>query len=163
ELESLSLEGIVAADVGALLELPALTQLRLRWADGAPGPSREAAQAFVDALGEDVEIDVEWPCGDVKPARHGARRARNLALEARVLAEPDDPDAYLVYADWLQAEGDPFGQLIVYDHHLAESPNPALADGRRVHFAAHRKRFLNNLAESSAYHWRLGYIRRAEV
>src|SRR5262249_28912604 len=127
------------------------------------GPSRDAAQAFVDALADDVELDVVWPCGDVKPSREGARRARNLELETRIFAEPDDPDAYLVYADWLQAEGDPLGQLIIYDHHLAESPSPALADGRRAHFTAFRKRFLNNLADSSAYRWRLGYIRRAEV
>jgi uncharacterized protein (TIGR02996 family) len=161
-LESLALDGITASDVEVLLRLRDLSQLRLRWADGAPGPTRDVAQAVVDALADRAEVDIVWPCGDVRP-HDQRRRARNLELEARIFAEPEDPDAYLVYADWLQAEGDPFGQLIIYDHHLAETPTSELAAARRAHFALHQRRFLGDLAESDRYTWRLGYIRRAEV
>ncbi len=34
-------------------------------------------------------------------------------MEAAIAATPDDPVPYLVYADWLQAQGDPLGELIV--------------------------------------------------
>jgi len=34
-------------------------------------------------------------------------------LEAAILADPHDPAAYLVYADYLQSQGDPRGELIV--------------------------------------------------
>src|SRR5262245_51595688 len=42
--------------------------------------------------------------------------AHNAKLEAAIAADPDDADAYLVYADWLQAQGDPRGELIVLAH-----------------------------------------------
>ena len=37
---------------------------------------------------------------------------RDQALEAMILADPDEPASYLVYADALQAAGDPRGELI---------------------------------------------------
>ncbi len=37
---------------------------------------------------------------------------RNPSLEAAAFANPDDHDAWRVYADWLQAQGDPRGELI---------------------------------------------------
>jgi uncharacterized protein (TIGR02996 family) len=36
----------------------------------------------------------------------------NPALEKAILANPYDDDAYMVYADWLQDQGDPRGELI---------------------------------------------------
>jgi uncharacterized protein (TIGR02996 family) len=41
---------------------------------------------------------------------------RNAELEAAIYANPDDDAAYLVYADWLQQQGDPLGELIVGHH-----------------------------------------------
>jgi uncharacterized protein (TIGR02996 family) len=38
--------------------------------------------------------------------------ARNPELEAAIIADPSDRDAYAVYADWLQEQGDPRGELI---------------------------------------------------
>lgn len=46
-------------------------------------------------------------------------KAINLELEAQILAAPDDPAAYLVYADWLQTKQDPRGALITLQHQLA--------------------------------------------
>ena len=37
--------------------------------------------------------------------------ARNPELERTILADPDNEEAYQVYADWLQSEGDPRGEL----------------------------------------------------
>src|SRR5687767_3801833 len=36
----------------------------------------------------------------------------NAALEKAIVANPHDDDAYMVYADWLQSENDPRGELI---------------------------------------------------
>jgi uncharacterized protein (TIGR02996 family) len=38
--------------------------------------------------------------------------ARNRDLEAAIAIDPDQPGPYLVYADWLQEQGDPRGELI---------------------------------------------------
>jgi uncharacterized protein (TIGR02996 family) len=38
--------------------------------------------------------------------------ARNPGLEKAILANPTDRDAYAVFADWLQEQGDPRGELI---------------------------------------------------
>jgi uncharacterized protein (TIGR02996 family) len=50
---------------------------------------------------------------------------RNLDLEAAIAANVDDPDAYLVYADWLIAQGDPRGELITTQHAMRGQQNPA--------------------------------------
>lgn len=42
----------------------------------------------------------------------GKRDARNKDLEAAILANPTDREAYSVFADWLQEQGDPRGELI---------------------------------------------------
>src|SRR5438552_11546759 len=43
---------------------------------------------------------------DAKPAKQVGPEgpARNADLEKAILANPDDADAYLVYADWLQGQ-----------------------------------------------------------
>jgi uncharacterized protein (TIGR02996 family) len=51
------------------------------------------------------------------PAEPGA--ARNPELEAALRETPDNADAALVYGDWLQAQGDPRGELIAAQHALA--------------------------------------------
>lgn len=43
---------------------------------------------------------------------------RNLPLEAAIRADRTDPAPYLVYADWLQQHGHPFGELIVLSHQV---------------------------------------------
>jgi uncharacterized protein (TIGR02996 family) len=49
-------------------------------------------------------------------------QAIHLELEEEILRRPDDPGAYLVYADWLQARGDPRGELITLQHQLSQAP-----------------------------------------
>jgi uncharacterized protein (TIGR02996 family) len=66
---------------------------------------------------------------------------REPKLESAIEASPDDPDAYLVYADWLQAQGDPRGELIVLQH--AKKP----AAKRRLN--AQRAHFYGPLAEAT--------------
>jgi uncharacterized protein (TIGR02996 family) len=55
----------------------------------------------------------------------------NPALEAAIRANPDDPAPYLVYADWLQGQGNPLGELIVLQHEL-ESADRDAARRKRI-------------------------------
>ncbi|MDQ3367603.1 MAG: TIGR02996 domain-containing protein [Myxococcota bacterium] len=50
---------------------------------------------------------------------------RNPTLEAAIRADRSDPGPYLVYADWLQAQGSALGELIVVQHALATGADPA--------------------------------------
>ncbi|MGE3547786.1 MAG: TIGR02996 domain-containing protein, partial [Kofleriaceae bacterium] len=43
-------------------------------------------------------------------------------LERQIIATPDDPGPYLVYADWLQKQDDPRGQLIIAQHQRSGAP-----------------------------------------
>jgi uncharacterized protein (TIGR02996 family) len=49
---------------------------------------------------------------------------RNPTLERELVARPDDLELKLVYADWLQQHGDPWGELIVRQQHVGESARP---------------------------------------
>lgn len=50
---------------------------------------------------------------------------RNPTLESAIRENRSDPAAYLVYADWLQKQGSPLGELIVLQHALDSGPDPA--------------------------------------
>ncbi len=90
--------------------------------------SYAAGQAFETQLEEKLkkgykraktaaEIELEKP-----PAK---KPKRNPDLEAAILKDIDDPKAWLVYADWLQGEGDPRGELIVVQYGLEEKKKNA--------------------------------------
>lgn len=69
--------------------------------------------------------------------------ARNPDIEDTILAEPDNPSGYLVYADWLQAHGDPRGELIMLDYRLEQKTHDArLLRARRRFEKNHRARLL---------------------
>lgn len=62
----------------------------------------------------------------------------NEALEAVILEDPLDPDGWLVYGDWLQAAGDPRGELVAVQAKLARDPgNPELMEAQRALFRQH--------------------------
>jgi uncharacterized protein (TIGR02996 family) len=47
--------------------------------------------------------------------RPAKKRARNAELEADLVAKPDDKALRAVFADWLQSQGDPWGELIALE------------------------------------------------
>lgn len=100
--------------------------------------------------------------------------ARNEALEAVIDAAPDDPNGYLVYADWLQQQGDRRGELIVLQYRLSADPdNEAILDEERKFLRKHEKELLGPLASyafvrrptvsAQGLAWRLGFLRSARV
>lgn len=56
---------------------------------------------------------------------------RHAELEAAIRRSPDEPDAYLVYADWLQGQGDPRGELICVQHAIDEHRRRSRNDNER--------------------------------
>lgn len=73
-----------------------------------------------------------------------------MPLEASIRADRTDPAPYLVYADWLQQQGHPFGELIVLSH----AANLDAAKGAR------KAQLLDELAlprpDLATFEWRHG-------
>jgi uncharacterized protein (TIGR02996 family) len=91
-------------------------------------------------LVKDVETVVASPR---TPIVHDAR---NPALEAALLVDPYDRDAWLIYGDWLQQQGDPRGEYIALRAGTLAAPHDALARDRFQRFAAsHTERFGGHL------------------
>lgn len=92
------------------------------------------------------------------------------ALLEEIGRDPDDERAYLVYADWLQARGDPRGELISIQQALRAGGQ----DSERVHqqrvlqdnfLRGHEEYFLEGLLERTENcvvpaGWRFGFIER---
>ncbi len=76
-------------------------------------------------------------------------------LERQIFANLDDPAAYLVYGDWLQARGDPRGSLIAL-----QAAGAPLAVTEAELIAAHREVFLGEaLDPPPSIEWFLGFWR----
>ena len=80
--------------------------------------------------------------GHVKPLR------TNPELERVILGNPLDPDAWLVYGDWLEEVGDPRGELVaVQARHARDPGNPELLTAQRALFRRHGDALLEGLHE----------------
>jgi uncharacterized protein (TIGR02996 family) len=84
--------------------------------------------------------------------------ARNHELEAAIEASPDDPAAYVVYADWLQLQGDPRGELIMLQRANRHEAAETWID-------EHRGQFWGELwsIDQTGWRWRWGYFEAASV
>ena len=88
----------------------------------------------------------------------------NADLEARIQANPDDREAYLVYGDWLSERGDPRGELISVQAKLEQMPDDAALRERETKLiAANRDAWLGDLAkldpkQDLGVKWRWGFI-----
>ncbi|AGC44676.1 WGR domain-containing protein [Myxococcus stipitatus DSM 14675] len=95
----------------------------------------------------------------------------NPELEAAILKDPDNQDAYLVYGDWLQGQGDPRGELIALQHAAANADSAEAGALKRkvtAHLKKHKALLLGGMAkawsdEELTVQWHLGFIREARV
>ena len=96
-------------------------------------------------------------------------QASSAQLEAAIDADRARPEPYLVYADWLQARGDPRGELIVVQHAIAEAGAkvpPALRKREAEILVRHQDVLLGDLVyerEDSILEWRFGFLRAATL
>jgi uncharacterized protein (TIGR02996 family) len=95
--------------------------------------------------------------------------AREPQLEQQLRADPDDDETRLIYGDWLQARGDPRGQLIALAHALARAPSETTAeletrvDELMITHASHLFGPLRQVARELDLRWRGGMIDAAFV
>lgn len=106
--------------------------------------------------------------GDDAPASKGLG---NPDLEAAILKNPNDADAYLVYGDWLQSKGDPRGELIVVQHALHAKPEfrkfQELSRTEAALMEKHKSAFMpSSLAERESLvksTWFLGFMKSLRI
>jgi uncharacterized protein (TIGR02996 family) len=93
---------------------------------------------------------------------------RNLEIEAAILADPDAPHSYAVYADWLAERDDPHGELIAVQLALEQTPtDPALLARDAELHREHDVTWLNHLTvwpmRPVAVEWRRGFVHTAAI
>ncbi|MFV8749746.1 hypothetical protein ACNOYE_04235 [Nannocystaceae bacterium ST9] len=125
----------------------------------------EVADMFVEDAELAAIIADEWRrAADPTPARV----ARNPELEADLLAHPDESERHLVYGDWLQAQGDLYGELIIRQI-AAQGPDatPALIREAESFLSDRAAALLGRITEylGVAIHldWRMGFVHAARV
>jgi uncharacterized protein (TIGR02996 family) len=95
----------------------------------------------------------------------GAFGASSPELEARLVADPDAVDVYLVYSDWLQARSDPRGELIAVQVARENTPtNQELLQREARILSEHTKTWLGTElmgvyeADELSVTWRRGFV-----
>ncbi len=81
----------------------------------------------------------------------------------RIRSSIDDPDPYLVFADWLQEEGDPWGELIVLQHTLEERPGDSAIASKIDALCKKHKWTQAFKPEVLRLDWKWGFIRGVKV
>ena len=110
--------------------------------------------------------------GYVEKGGGGATDKRHPEFEKAIVADPHDASAYVVYADWLQEQSDPRGELMSL-HLAAETRRDArAAKAAAALIASKADYFLGPLAEhtrtydgndTDAFTWRFGFIHAAKL
>jgi uncharacterized protein (TIGR02996 family) len=83
--------------------------------------------------------------------------ARNPELEKAIIANPMDRDAYAIYADWLQEQGDPRGELIAMQLGNRDKAARQLIDSNLDYFLgplASEQKTRDGLSNNSVSHLR---------
>jgi uncharacterized protein (TIGR02996 family) len=127
----------------------------------------EAKAQVAKLVAEKTKKGYQLAGGKAKPAKAkgpAAVVAREPKLEAAIAAAPDDPDAYLVYADWLQSQGDPRGTLIVLQHQKKKAAANKLLEQHPEHFWGPVAEYTDCLERfpyeplGRSTEWRWGYL-----
>ncbi|HEY1811357.1 MAG TPA: WGR domain-containing protein [Kofleriaceae bacterium] len=130
----------------------------------------------------------EPPADDAEPAKATGgfkRDARNPDLEKAIAADPFDRQAYAVFGDWLQEQGDPRGELIALQLAYKDKAGKALIDEHADYFLGSlvdEQKTRDGLSNNSVSHlrtpaqekewqktgeqaflWRNGYIYRVRL
>jgi uncharacterized protein (TIGR02996 family) len=104
------------------------------------GSAAEARQEHDKLVAQKTKKGYALVSGGTGP---GATAKSDPKLEAAILKDRDNPEAYLVYADWLQTQGDPRGELITVQHGLLEDPkNAKLRKAEAKLLADHGEHFI---------------------
>jgi uncharacterized protein (TIGR02996 family) len=100
------------------------------------------------------------------PAAPVSAHAHDAKLEAAIEAAPDDVDGYLVYADWLQGQGDLRGEMIALQARNKLAPAKKLLADNLGHFFGELAGFLDIFEPydgetlGAPTLWRWGYLEK---
>ncbi len=103
------------------------------------------------------------------PEVKGPSEAVNKTMVALIEKNPNEQANYLAYADWLQDQGDPRGELIMVQHGLAINPkDQKLLKAEKQLLSDYSEHFLGALAPYAEdmldeLEWSMGYLRRAKI
>jgi uncharacterized protein (TIGR02996 family) len=145
---------------------------------GADGQLKVKAEKTAEAAERSVEKQIReklakgYAEAAAAPPAPPAPRLAPKELERHLASLPplgEDDAAYLVFADWLQAQGHPWGELITLQHGARTAPNAKKRDqleraaGKLL--AQHRATILGAAAEheQSSFEWYLGFVRTATL
>jgi uncharacterized protein (TIGR02996 family) len=85
-------------------------------------------------------------------------------MERVIVENPDDLDAYLVYADWLKAQGDLRGELIAVQVALARDPSsPGMREREAALLATPDADWANAVHSKLELTWRFGFVAGVEA
>ncbi len=90
-----------------------------------------------------------------------------LELEAAIVANPYDRDAYAAYGDWYRAQNHPRGELIALQ--LAADDDRKIAEATKRHLARHKAQLLGplekyeGLGTESPLRWSFGFIHAIDL
>jgi uncharacterized protein (TIGR02996 family) len=84
----------------------------------------------------------------------------NPELEAAIFADPTDDHRFAVYGDWLQANGDPRGEVIALQAEHHQNKAAELIEARSGFFYGRARDHIGNGIEAT---WRLGFIDSVRV
>ncbi len=136
----------------------------------------EAKEMFAKLIADKQREGYGDPPRKVAPGAASVKgvSVRNPELEALIDDDPTDPEGYLVYADWLQQQGDVRGELIVVQHGLSLDPDDAaLERAETALLKQFEDELLGPLAKYThirttyrsfkALAWRYGFLRAARL
>jgi uncharacterized protein (TIGR02996 family) len=103
-----------------------------------------------------------------EPALREADDGRDPSLEAAIARDPEAREPYLVYGDWLEARGDPRGQLIAVQHELNKSAaHRRMLAAQEELLREHGERLLGPLRDCddmlTDVQWYMGFIRSCRL
>ncbi len=106
--------------------------------------------------------------GGELPEVKGPSEAINKKMVALIEKNPDEESNYLAYADWLQDQGDPRGELIMVQHGLASKPkDKKLLKVEQQLLSDYSEHFWGALAPYEEMldelEWSMGFLKRAKI
>ncbi len=124
---------------------------------------------------KDMEVADRLGVVPVVDTPHRLDDPRNPVLERAIWKKPDDLDAWMVYSDWLQSQGDPRGEIIAIDiaYERSRGSERARLRRERERLAIVHRSFLGAgleplrsawiAASPGAERWRRGFLSSVDV
>ncbi len=124
------------------------------------GTAAAGKKAYDKLIAEKVKKGYALAGGKKAEKATPVGEARNAALEKAIIADPDDLESYLVLADWMIGQGNPRGELAVFQRNgRTKQANTLL----KKHAAFFLGSFATDKPKTFELEWSLGFIKKAKI